>query len=95
MLIATKKTPKHRSLHCVQVAAMLCVVSSLPCLVAALVAPESPRHLLLQGERTLALDALQWLRGQLADLGQEFTRLSDGLAACPAAKEGVLGTITR
>ena len=81
----------------------------------------------------MALDSLQWLRGELADLGQglfldliicktlnppfvfllqfllllifsflisfccrqEFTRLSDSLAACPASKLGVLATITK
>ena len=37
----------------------------------------------------------QWLRGQLTDLGAEFTRLSDSLAACPGAQGGILATVTR
>lgn len=75
---------------------MLVLASSLPPLLAcSLLAPEAPRLLLLRGERTLALDSLQWLRGQLADLGHEFTQLSDTLAACPGARGGILTSITR
>ena len=123
-----------------QLCGLLCLLPCLPCLVAPLLAPESPRLLLLRGllhscdrtspcsrvtkapstprflpiivtnhplwdpiediprpkglcnvcgclnfiilkgvvwislkgERTLALDSLQWLRGELADLGQVF-----------------------
>ena len=86
-----------------QVSGLLCLLPCLPCLAAPLLAPESPRLLLLRGadaiphigvslmkgrllekiqlslfspfqwflgERTLALDSLQWLRGEFADLGQ-------------------------
>jgi hypothetical protein len=78
------------------VAGLLCLAACLPSLAAcSCLAPESPRLLLLRGERTLALDSLQWLRGQLApDLGQEFTRLSDSLAA-GRGPGGRLASITR
>ena len=63
-----------------QTAAWLGFVISLPCLVSSsCFAPETPRFLLVKGDKTGCVDSLQWLRGHLSDLGGEFTRIEDSL----------------
>ena len=54
----------------------LCV----PCFVSAsCFAPDSPRLLLTQNEKTSCVDSLQWMRGSLSDLAGEFSTMSSRL----------------
>ena len=64
-----------------QAAAISSTAAVLPCLAAAVCfSPDSPRFLLWRDQKTRCVEALQWLRGQFADIGTEFSRLSDTLS---------------
>lgn len=42
--------------------------------------PETPRYLFaIKDKKAECANALQWLRGRLADIGQEYTDLADSI----------------